>query len=157
MKLLFLDIDGVLNNHYSNPVTLCCGITDYCVDNLNDIIEETDCQIVLISAWRYMILAGAMTVSGFEYLLQTHGVNCHNRIIGYTNRDEAAPTRADLILNWLRDHNYERMPYAIVDDLDLGYTTKSLPFVETDGQMGLVHKDVNEIIKILNGGPSCSK
>lgn len=39
MKLLFLDIDGVLNDHskFSNNY---CGIKQECVDNLNIILDK---------------------------------------------------------------------------------------------------------------------
>lgn len=47
VKLLFLDIDGVLN--YSDSKY---AIDDICLRNLSKIIKETNAKIILISSWK---------------------------------------------------------------------------------------------------------
>jgi len=74
MKVIFLDIDGVLNGHEFCEHAKSCGINPECVCELNRIIAATDAKIVLSSAWRYMVHGGALTLKGFEYMLRTHGV-----------------------------------------------------------------------------------
>jgi len=89
-KLLFLDIDGVLNRHdrHANGV---CGLHPECVRELNRILDAVpDLQLVIISAWRYYIHDGFMNHDGFVMMLQTHGVACYGRIHGYTRRDTRA-------------------------------------------------------------------
>ena len=53
MKVVFLDIDGVLNEEKSR--SRCCGykgIDDKKVENLAKIIKTTNAAIVLISTWK---------------------------------------------------------------------------------------------------------
>lgn len=58
MKLLFLDIDGVLNDHTRTPSGYC-GIQADKVSHLNFILKEApEVQIVISSAWRYIMLRG---------------------------------------------------------------------------------------------------
>lgn len=88
--LVFLDIDGVLNganawNHGAQSNT----IHGPCIEAFNHLLRQARPQIVLSSAWRYMLLCGAMRAHGFEYLLRTHGaVGIANSIIGTTCADE---------------------------------------------------------------------
>jgi hypothetical protein len=145
-----------------------------CVEHLNRIIKETDAKIVLSSAWRYMILCGAMTCHGFEYMLRTHGI-CGAKIIGTTASDEAIPERADQIKAWLSawkqvqkaerprpDEVYllnladGKLPpvesYVVIDDDPMGIDGTSLKsrLVKTDGAVGLTAADADKAIKILN-------
>ena len=46
MKIIFLDIDGVLNYQGSNL------IDDGCLNNLRNIVKQTGAKIVLISTWK---------------------------------------------------------------------------------------------------------
>jgi histidinol phosphatase-like enzyme len=53
MKVVFLDIDGVLNEEKSR--SRCCGykgIDDKKVGNLAKIVKQTNAEIVLISTWK---------------------------------------------------------------------------------------------------------
>ena len=54
MKLIFLDIDGVLNNENSKSCAPsgCTGIDDKLTNKLTHIIEATDAKIVLTSDWK---------------------------------------------------------------------------------------------------------
>lgn len=146
MKILFLDIDGVLNGHQKDEQGYC-RIVPYCVNYLNRVIDATDCKIVLSSAWRYMIHCGAMTLKGFEYMLITHRLKVLNRIIGLTKPDEHCnhcnkesrrgivcevgghvgghacqrcgrplPERAEQIRHWLEGEERIVTSWAVVDD-----------------------------------------
>lgn len=71
MKIIFLDIDGVLNNqifyteknqserHNYNPIG--SDIDERCVSYLNQLIVDTDAKVVISSTWRS---------SGLEYCKQ---------------------------------------------------------------------------------------
>lgn len=84
MKVIFLDIDGVLNDH-TQMENHYCGTKYECVQQFNRILDAVpEAKIVISSAWRYMILRGDVTLKGFEMLLLTHGVKCHERVIGHT-------------------------------------------------------------------------
>lgn len=148
--LIMLDLDGVINDHEQLPSGYCGSRRD-CVDQLNRILRETDAEIVISSAWRYMI-PYAMGLRGFTYLLQTHGVDCHDRIIGVTCRDEDLEPRGLQIRHWLNEHGGDRR-YVVLDDLDEGITEAGHPFVQTDGTRGLTAMDADQAIAILKGEP----
>lgn len=161
MKILFLDIDGVLNDH-GQMMNLYCGIHRDKVDLLNEVIDATDCYIVISSAWRYMMLGGEMTVQGFEYMLLSHGLKCHNRIIGHTPSDEDVDTRGKQITEWiniilpevLQEKGISSYKAVVVDDLDkekgIQITESGHVLVQTNGKIGLTDENVNRIIEILN-------
>lgn len=138
MNLLFLDIDGVLNNH-RQQVNGYCGIDQHCMTNLNYVINQTDCGVVISSAWRYMIPDG-MNILGFEYLLKTHG--CLGKVIGVTDRDEVIQRREDQIRAYVNNWSDK---WAVVDDLPLQIEN----FVRTDGNIGLQQHEAEKLIQIL--------
>jgi len=147
MKLLFLDIDGVLNDHtrYSSGY---CGTGARQVNHLNDLLQEVpDLQLVISSAWRYLILNGAMTLKGFEALLLTHGVNAYGRIHGHTDADETTTPeerltfggRAELIRRYVDQHDPDG--WAVVDDLPIPVAN----LVQTISRHGLTSQNVEAI------------
>lgn len=149
MKIIFLDIDGVLNDH-GRMMNIHSGIQKDKALLFNKVLDETDCMIVISSAWRYIILTGAMTIKGFEILLLTHGLKCHNRVIGWTPMDEEISSRGKQIQNWIDKYYAGKNTYVVVDDLDDGITECGHPFVHTDGKIGLTEQNVDQIIKLLS-------
>lgn len=151
MKVVFLDIDGVLNGHEMNDHPHCksYSINKKSVKHLNFILDETGAKIVVSSAWRYMVHGGAMTLQGFEYLLRTHYVACAGRILDVTPRDEQIALRGEQIRAWLNSHRVES--YVVLDNLDLGITACGHPFVQTDGNEGLTRQQAIQAVKILKG------
>lgn len=161
-KIIFLDIDGALNFHkpHENGYN---GIEKRCVANLNYILREVpDALIVISSAWRYMILEDSMTLSGFEYLLLTHGVDCKNRLLGYTEADDKLPIHTDdnyykwgleqrvkQIQSYLKKNQeyiwQSRIKYIVIDDLPLDIDN----FVKTEPHIGLTHQLAVKAVKIL--------
>jgi hypothetical protein len=149
-KIVFLDIDGVLNNH-SRQMNLYCGIHKDKIDLLNQVILRTNCDIVISSAWRYMVIGGEMTVKGFEYMLLSHGLRCYDRVIDVTPSDEAIQSRGKQISGWLSKNKekFNVQEYVVVDDLSLDIESCGHPFVQTDGTVGLEQMHVEEMITIL--------
>ena len=157
--LIFLDIDGVLNGHNfdDHPSVLSNTIDRECVEALNRLIVAVDPDIVLSSAWRYMIHGGAMTLKGFEYLLRTHGVMANDRLIGLTLTDATYPTRGEQIQAWLDE--FGSRPYVVLDDggckpgtdewWDMGLPIH--PVVWTRGNVGLTDFEVAKAIETLRG------
>lgn len=90
MKLIFLDIDGVLNGHKFCKAAQSTGIDPTRVRELNRIVRRTGAAVVLSSAWRYMVHGKAMTLDGFGYMLRTHGV-AGVKLVGLTIPDEVCP------------------------------------------------------------------
>lgn len=151
MRVIFLDIDGVLNNHkkMSNGY---CGIDSNCVYYFNRILRVIpDAKIVISSAWRYLILKSSMTVKGFGELLLSHGVECYARVISHTVSDEEEPLRDKQIQLWIDNNKVNN--FVILDDLGEsdGFTWKlnRSKLVACDGETGITMKDVSKAIEIL--------
>jgi hypothetical protein len=160
--IVFLDIDGVLNCHESDPEALCGQIHKDKVDRLNRILRETGAMIVLSSAWRYLVHRGEMNEAGMDWLLRSHGVIAE-RLAGITEADSMIPNggayngkpcdwpveneRGRQITRWLDAHG--RRPYVVLDDMDLGITEAAHPFVDTFPDVGLTDALAGLAIKIL--------
>jgi hypothetical protein len=144
MKVLFLDIDGVLNNMYS-MVQYKAHLWPPLVYKLNEISNsDTDVKVVVSSSWRILFSDYDLKV-----LLGRAGWSRSDLIIGTTpraSRDDN--TRGNEIQKWLDAHP-EVTHYAIVDD-DSDMLESQMPhFVNTTYELGLIDSDVKKIKKIL--------
>lgn len=156
MKVIFLDIDGVLNDHTFNLVSGSCTLKPECVHAFNRLLHETDAAVVISSAWRYLILIGAMSTTGFCHLLQTHGVSkiILERIAGKTVSDETIPTRGEQIAHWIRQ-TAKRQPvdrFVILDDAppEMSFRPVENSLIRIDGSVGLTEDDVPRALDLLN-------
>ena len=165
--ILFLDIDGVLNDGTWLTDAKSFHIKPQCVKPFNRIIKEIHPDIVLTSAWRYMILAGTMTTQGFQFLLRSHGVSCDIHIIGITPQSEfcrhckhvnvrgaadcekcgEALKRGQQITSWL--HGKIRRNYLVIDDHPHDIRAHRHPLLLTDGTVGLTETDATTAIAML--------
>jgi hypothetical protein len=153
MKIVFLDIDGVLNDSRFNAAAESSSLLRPAVERLNQILRASGAKLVLSSSWRYLILERAMTVEGFEYLLRTHGLD-KGCLIGHTGPDAAdegdhVSGRAAQIRAWLAASNHNVTAWVALDDgvLDLG--DDRWRQVKTDGTVGLTDDDARAAIAIL--------
>lgn len=162
VKFLFLDIDGVLNPH-EKLSTGYCGICRERAALLNKVLDAVpDVQIVISSAWRYMMLNGSMGLKGFEFMLLIHGIRCRDRVHGHTCADgdvcEEPPhddvetwrkigltMRAAQISRYVAEHG--AATFAVVDDLPIDVPN----LVLTDSAVGLTEAHVDLLIGILKG------
>lgn len=147
MKVLFLDIDGVLNDGTRSTLAESSSFNPASVAQLNRVIEVTGCKLVLSSSWRYVILDGTMTLGGFEFLLRTHGVR-QGALIGHTCEDELVPGRGAQIRRWVERHTAV-LVWAAVDDHDLGLGNEAWRQVRTQGSEGLDEGGADRLIEIL--------
>lgn len=154
MKLLFLDIDGVLNDHSRFP-NRYSGIHADKVQRLNRILAELpDLQIVLSSAWRYSFDNQFLA----QQILCVHGVDCFERVHGVTALDpvpEDHPSYDDrewwdsMGLRWRKEQIEEYVAahqpdrFAVVDDLPLGVAC----LFKTDGNVGLTEEICAQVIE----------
>jgi len=67
-KIIFLDIDGVLNCEIDDIQNEFEDISKRCVKMLNTIIKETDAKVVISSVWR-----NNRTVDQLQELLEKYG------------------------------------------------------------------------------------
>lgn len=153
--VIFLDLDGVANSHKRHPNSPYCGIDPACMARLNRILEATEADIVISSSWRYLVLGGAMTLAGFTYMLQTHGLSPDARIIGTTRADPDPPPlnedgwreRAKQIREYVAEHKVGS--WIAIDDAPLALPPRR--FVQTRGDCGLRERDVELAIRLLKG------
>ena len=78
MKVVFLDVDGVLNNDSTTTRTKHGAefIDDYLIERLKRLVDATDATVVLSSSWRYGRNC-ALHSADFDELiekLELHGV-----------------------------------------------------------------------------------
>jgi hypothetical protein len=144
-KVLFLDIDGVLNGHRLQENNYCT-IEPELVKRLNLILKSVpDLQIVISSAWRYLISNRYMTLKGFEVMMLTHGLISHGRIVGHTRNDtEASEYRISQIMDYVKEHNVKK--WLAIDDLDIDIIPHP-NHVKTDGFIGIQDEHVETIIR----------
>lgn len=143
MKILFLDIDGVLNSekyyqkgrtNLSYPLS---EIDPASVDLINYIVSETGCKIVLSSSWRLNDLNECNNIFEKVGLPKIYDITSTHLIRG---------CRGEEIQEWLDTHKIES--YVIVDD-----DNDMLPnqiFVQTNDYDGLTKEKSDEIIKLFS-------
>lgn len=141
-KVLFLDVDGVLNHPYTKSRSPhgTLGVDPSRAKILDRIVSETGCYIVLCSTWRkYPDLVA--------YLFGTLDPATRSMIISKT---PIIPNgvRGDEIQEWL-DVNEGVKTFAILDDdADMGAV---LPFlIQTHPFDALTNEAADRVIKMLN-------
>jgi hypothetical protein len=121
MKVVFLDIDGVLNDSdFLKPLdrelrekTPEIDIDPLRVELVNNICERTGAVIVLSTTWRELYPEGDANKPSCRSLLIKQGLRAS--IIGETPRTFSAH-RAHEISMWLDDNDVES--YVVIDDDD---------------------------------------
>lgn len=145
-KFLFIDCDGVLNN----AKTLRSNPSPWLLDNnclllLKDIVDKTNCQLVLSSTWRCF-------EQGKSVLKQHFNVNGIPLWISQTP-DIPMSERKEEILQWLTNNNVnlnvDRI--AIIDD-DFDACLIFGCFFQTFFSVGLNRAIADNVIKHLNKG-----
>lgn len=147
MKVIFLDIDGVLNNANTKDRTpdKFIGIEDIFVKRLVDIVRSTKAKVVLSSSWRTM----KEDEPDYIYMidkLKSKGIELY----GYTTKE--GWNRAEQIKNWLSDKP-EVDNFIILDDefelefAESGYTDN---LVKTEYAIGLTEEKKQEAINKLS-------
>lgn len=136
MKVIFLDIDGVLNCRTThNPKNLPYIIDRTLLRRLNSVLRRTKAKVVLTSSWRYDEVG--------RYAARRYGL----RFIGWTP-DLPHKARRDEIRRWLKSHPGTKR-YAIIDDED--DELDSLPLFQPSSATGLTREIANGVVAYLNG------
>lgn len=108
-KILFLDVDGVLNSRNSFQQDSANPLGEFHLSLLKRIVDETNCDIVLSSSWRMYKDSKADLLSAFE----RHGIP---KWIGQT--PDLCDERRVEIVEWLTKNINEQCIVVIVDDDD---------------------------------------
>lgn len=163
-KIIFLDIDGVLNtqlwyiqkNRHTPIDKYGYAFDPNAVANLKRIVEETGADIVISSSWKCMGL--------IQMEDMWNDRNLPGRIIGITPNSvsdelllhadidsmELFHIRGEEIKEWLSKHGKRVSNYVIIDDMDNMLPEQQSHFVQTNPEVGITKEDSEKAIKILN-------
>lgn len=156
MKIIFLDIDGVLN--YNNFKGETAGGTMFVSDKkmtlLARLVNETGAKIVLSSTWR---VGWAHLDLGQQSALSEDFIELRDKFAEYglefysrtTIQDRWSRERGDEIREWLDTHS-DVEGYVILDDMS-GKRLRpcSSHLLQTSTWKGLEEKHIPKILKIL--------
>lgn len=147
-KVIFLDVDGVLNR---------CGksfndLEPELVARLVHIVRETGADVCVSSTWRMFpfLLDGRLTPELARHNIFPVGTTpdlCSKKFGGTI---WAASTRGEEIAAWLKDHPQYTQFVILDDNADMGDLLPHL--VRTDSFTGLEDRHVQEAIHKLKGG-----
>lgn len=156
MKVIFLDIDGVLN--YTNcPYKLPDGwyfVDDEKIKLLKEIIDATDAKVILSSTWRvgWEDLEHNMQTTDAENFIRLRDKLREFNIEFLSRTPMLGKTRGEEIMQWIQNWNGEIIEsFVILDDLpETEFALYKRNLVKTSFGKGLLKGHVNKTVKILN-------
>lgn len=155
-KILFLDVDGVLNTRRAYRDTFADALRSpdknhellwvldpSCVSRLKRVLVATGARIVVSSVWRRVPAAMKVLEEAGIVTHRTRAPGC------WRTPDLQTGLRGHDIQHWL-DHNPGWTQYAIVDD-DSDMLDHQRPyFVQTKHQFGLQQAQAEALMRVLN-------
>jgi hypothetical protein len=150
-KVIFLDIDGVLNSDtYLDGVDHSNEIhwKEFWINNidcksvviLNEIIEKTGSSVVVSSTWRIMMdfidIKSVLEIVGFQGTI----LGCTPYIKGNSRGEE--------IKAWLKENPTKQ--FVIIDDVvdfDEELTSR---LIKTNCSFGLIQSDIGKAVRLFN-------
>jgi hypothetical protein len=163
-KVIFLDIDGVLNTKWwytqmdRNTPKDKYGYTfdPRSVANLKKIIDETGADIVISSSWKSFGLSELeemwqdRELPGKLIDITPNSVSDEMLLNADLDHMELFHIRGMEIKEWLDKHGKNVSHYVIIDDMDNFLPEQKSHFVQTDPEVGITEEDADIAIKILN-------
>lgn len=162
MKVVFLDIDGVLNSDLWNAIHQTDIYNGRLIDEdkvklLSMIIINTGAMIVLHSGWRFWLNKNLQPIrKEADYLLSIlnkYKINLYDITPDLSTEEikkskKFSLIKAKEIMMWLGEHK-EVNAYVVLDDLDLHNVEISQYQIRTDSKVGLTEIDVRQAIRML--------
>lgn len=156
MKIIFLDVDGVLNYRgcKARSATGCLGIDDEKVKLLRQIIDQTGAIVVLTSTWKTewfpSAFIGDLPKDG-QYLEKQ--LAKHKVFVRAKTEDSSWAQRGRGILDFIETSTYNVEQFVILDDESFDFIELGLEnrFVKTNFADGLLPEHVEKAVCILNG------
>lgn len=143
MKVIFLDIDGVMNRRDTAPRTRSAGFDPVPISCLNEILAATGASIVVTGA-----LGHAMYLDDLKLFFQHSGIS-GDVIIGVT--EFGGGTRGEDITAWLDEHPDHREYYIVIDDAGIeDIRPHGSRFIKTDWNTGLTPACIPHAVRLLN-------
>lgn len=131
MKVVFLDIDGVLNIGGKLNIG---KIEKHLVKRLNRLTSKEDVHVVITSSW------------GLYYdVEEIINIFKNNGFIGNIKEYLFGDLpRAERIKKWVSEHSCSQ--FVVIDDRDLGEIDK---FVQVNPDVGISHENIDCSLKLL--------
>lgn len=155
MKVIFLDIDGVLNfaKTEARAPGGFIGIAEPSVKKLRSIVDATGAKLVLTSTWKseWSINQEECTPDGIylDKKLRRHGMHILDKTMDHIDN------RGEGIHNWLSRHTHVDTWIVLDDDVFPDYEEYDIlhHLVQTSfKEGGLQEQHVLQAISLLNGG-----
>ena len=153
MKVIFLDIDGVLNTeaYRENPDVdyFDAPVSKIHMCLLEYLVRQTDAKVVLSSTWReYWENCETQSDPFGVYinrLFEKYGLAIFDKTPELRDRDEE-------IAEWLKLHKGQIENYVIIDDFDFEWSEENEKhLIKTNDETGLDEETVARAIRVLNG------
>lgn len=149
-KIIFLDIDWVLNTYNSEDITNY--LEEKFVNNLKYILSETGANIVISSDWKYDTIW--LIKEWKKHWLQPYMDVTEKWLFNSKYKKHTLEEmRVAEISNWLKYYNWKHfsynkqwIKYVVLDDMPLQIDN----FVKTNMMKWLWKKETMEVIRILN-------
>lgn len=146
-KLIFLDIDGVLNSsQFWKKENGTFNIDDHLLNNLKKICDSTECKIILSSTWRLFkdhFEFAAEKLSEIGLTISDITPECPYNI------ETAGLQRGMEIKQWMKDTGNLGADFIIIDD-NSDFLDWQRPFhIHTDFETGLTDELTEKAIKLL--------
>ena len=161
-RVIFLDIDGVLNSNFWNDshqreISDGALIDGEKVKLLSMLVKNTNAKIVLHSGWKYWFDQDlkplcpeaenlVMLFEREELFLQD--VTPDHATEEIRRSKKFSLVKAGEILAWLAEHK-DVESWIVIDDLDLHNAEIEMHQVKTDSNIGLTIEDVDKAEKML--------
>jgi hypothetical protein len=164
-KVIFLDIDGVLNTKdWHCRMTKDTPHDEFgfafdpiAVSNLAHIIDETGAVIVISSSWKFHGVTKLRKMWAIRNLpgeildITPNTVSDEMLLNADLDKVELGVCRGNEIKEWLTMHEGEVSNYVIIDDYDDLLPEQENYTVITNTLIGISEFDAEKAIKILNG------
>lgn len=143
-KILFLDIDGVLNSVVSRKLNRPANNDEFyiCTHNAKILnllfLKDPNIKVVIISNWK-----DAISLSEINRLFKASGLNCN-----VCDKTEFKKSRAEEVKQYIDEHNIEK--YCIIDDENWFYEEQSFYHVYPDSFDGITYRNLQLVFKFLN-------
>ena len=157
-RVLFLDIDGVLNSNFGNNKRQT-EISDEKIKLLAYLVRETNSEIILHSGWRFWfdfeLKPLCREANKLVELLEKEDLYINGVTPNLTTEEirktkKFSLVKADEILLWINSHN-DVTEWVVLDDLDLHNSQIERNQVKPDQTVGLTLENVKQAAKILLG------
>lgn len=140
MKVIFLDVDGVLNNFTLIRQNGYDYIDPVMVSRVAKVVGQTGAKIVLSSTWRLMHSDKKLV----DMALGVQGMFVHD------STPHLGSLRSQEISDWL-GKNLEVERYAILDDDDDAGFGLEDSFFQTDPEIGITDRIASMVLSHLRG------